>query len=397
MKKKTMPLFIILVLIISIVGLFIYDGTPNNTEKKDNNITEVKAKVLSVDNSDVVRSGISSIGHQNLKAEVKEGKYKGYNVDAKSNLIGKLDMDTFVEEGDTIVLGLREKDNLIKDAIVLEHYRHNWLLIMFGVFVICLILYARIIGIKALFSFIASLYVIWGFLIPGLLNGKNPLVLATLVLMLLSAIIIFSVAGFTRKGVSAFVGTMMGLIITIAITIFFGEKLGLRGMTQPFAESLLFSGHLNLNMKHILYAAIIIGASGAAMDIAMDITASMEEIKSKKPEISTKELIQSGFNVGRSVIGTMTTTLLLAYSGGYLTLLMLFMTKDSSFIRIVNLKIVSTEIMRTVVGSIGLVLVAPLTAVFGGWILTFDFKRFRKTVKTYNKSEEISETAASKE
>ncbi|WP_276717184.1 YibE/F family protein [Caloranaerobacter azorensis] len=119
----------------------------------------------------------------------------------------------------------------------------------------------------------------------------------------------------------------------------------------------------------------MIGASGAAMDIAMDVAASMEEIKIKKPDIQRKELIQSGFNIGRAVIGTMTTTLLLAYSGGYLTLLMLFMTKNSSLIRIINLKIVSAEIMRTLVGSIGLVLVAPITAIVAGWIFTSGIKK----------------------
>jgi uncharacterized membrane protein len=126
-------------------------------------------------------------------------------------------------------------------------------------------------------------------------------------------------------------------------------------------------------MKHIFYAAVVIGASGAAMDIAMDVAASMAEIKSKKPNIEMKELIESGFTVGQAVIGTMTTTLLLAYSGGYLTLLMLFMTKNSSLNRILNFKMVSAEILRTLTGSIGLVLVAPITAFLAGWIYCTEF------------------------
>ncbi|MCR4436078.1 MAG: YibE/F family protein [Clostridiales bacterium] len=107
----------------------------------------------------------------------------------------------------------------------------------------------------------------------------------------------------------------------------------------------------------------------------MDVAASLEELKIKKPDITFIELAQSGFRVGRTVIGTMTTTLLLAYSGGYLTLLMLFMTKNSSFIRIVNLKIVASEILRIVAGSMGLVLVAPLTAITAGWIFSRSFAK----------------------
>ena len=152
------------------------------------------------------------------------------------------------------------------------------------------------------------------------------------------------------------------------------------GMTASYAQTLAFSGNLHLSMRDIFYAAIVIGASGAAMDIAMDVAASMQEVKDKKPDIAIMELIQSGFNVGRAVIGTMTTTLLLAYSGGYLTLLMLFVTKNSSFARILNLKIVAAEIMRTLIGSIGLVLVAPITAIVAGWILSdrFNINKIKK-------------------
>lgn len=113
------------------------------------------------------------------------------------------------------------------------------------------------------------------------------------------------------------------------------------------------------------------------MDIAMDVTASVSEVKDKKPEISMSELIQSGYNVGRMVTGTMTTTLLLAYSGGYLTMLMLFVSKGTSINRILNFKVVAAEIFRTLVGSVGLVMVAPITAIIAGWILSLNFEEIK--------------------
>ncbi|EOD00151.1 YibE/F family protein [Caldisalinibacter kiritimatiensis] len=368
--KKVAPIVVMIVLMSILLGALLYDNSSQNTE----GVEEVTALVHEVDNSDVVSGGVSKIGFQTVVVEILEGKYKGQQIEATNNLLGQLELDTFCKPDDKIVVAIKEDNGQITNGIVLEHYRQDWEFILFAFFVVCLIVYARFTGVKALFSFVASLFVIWKFLIPGLLNGNNPLVLASGVLVLLSAIIIFSIAGFTKKGISAFIGTIVGLLVTIGLTLIFGDKLNLNGMTSSFAPTLLFSGHHDLNMKYIFYAAIIIGASGAAMDIAMDVAASMEEIKMKKPDINTKELIQSGFNVGRAVIGTMTTTLLLAYSGGYLTLLMLFMTKNSSFVRILNLKIVASEIMRTVVGSIGLVLVAPITAIFAGWIYTTELK-----------------------
>lgn len=363
--KKTMPVFLLVGLIVLLAGL-ISAGGEKGGEK---NSVEVRATVLEADNSNMVQSGLTKIGAQRLLIEIAEGRFKGQRVQAANTLLGQMEFDTYYKPGDKIIAALLLDNNQIKAARAVELYRQNWQLVLFGLFVICLIAYAGLVGLKALFSFVASIFIVWTVLIPGLLKGNNPLLLSGLVLLMLTAVIIFSVAGFTKTGLAAFIGTICGLLVTIAVTIIFGDKMFLSGMSSPYAATLLFSGHINLNIQQIFYAAIIIGASGAAMDIAMDVAAAMAEIKANCPEIEGRELIRSGLNVGRAVIGTMTTTLLLAYSGGYLTLLMLFMTKDTSFVRIINMQIVAAEIMRTVAGSIGLVLVAPITAVAGGWIL----------------------------
>lgn len=351
---------------------FQINGEVINLSNTSQGNPEIKAKVLKVDNSNVMQAGMTKVGNQYLKIKIKEGKYRGKTVRASNALKGKLQIDNQFKVGDTVIATVIESNNKITAAKVIDLWRLPWELCVFGIFIFLLILYAGYTGIKALFSFVTSLYVIWYILIPGLLEGQQPLILSAGVLILLSAIIIFSVAGLNKKGLAAFISTISGLFMTIGIPLFVGDKLALKGMTAPFAQTLVFSGHTNLNMKFILYAAIIIGASGAAMDIAMDVAASMAEVKHKKPEINRKELIQSGFNVGKAVIGTMTTTLLLAYSGGYLTMLMAFATKHSSFRRMINFKMVSAEILRTLTGSIGLVLVAPITAIVADWIYSLE-------------------------
>lgn len=374
--RKTSSVLLILVLITIIMALFVTNNfQPKKESAQKANIYEVKARVLEVDDDDVMKGGLANIGFQKIKIELLEGPFKGKIIIATNNLLGQLEIDELYQSGDIILAGIQVKNNEITNAVAISLYRQGNELLLFGLFVILLLLFARYIGLRALFSFVGSLYIIWYFLLPGLLEGYNPILLSALFLMLITFVIIFSIAGFTKRGISAFIGTISGLLITIGITYFFGSRFGLMGMTASYAQTLTFSGNLHLNMRDIFYAAIVIGASGAAMDIAMDVAASMQEVKDKKPDISITELIQSGFNVGRAVIGTMTTTLLLAYSGGYLTLLMLFVTKDSSLVRILNLKIVAAEIMRTLIGSIGLVLVAPITAIVAGWILSTQFHR----------------------
>ena len=363
--KKALPILLFISIIILIVGLI----HQKNISQDKNNIKEVRAVVLSAEDSNMVQQGIIKVGSQTLEIEITEGQFSGQRVKASNALAGKMEFDNYFKPGDKIIAAILIENNQIKTAKAVDLYRQDWQLMLFGLFVLSLLLYARFVGLKALFSFVASVFIVWTILIPGLLEGKNPIILSGLVLVILTAIIIFSVAGFTKTGIAAFGGTICGFLVTTIVTMLFGEKLALTGMTAPFSEALIYSGHFELNLKEILYASIIIGASGAAMDIAIDVAAAMEEIKLNNPEINMKELIKSGFNIGRAVIGTMSTTLLLAYSGGYLTLLMLFMTKNTSFLRIINMQIVSVEIIRTLAGSIGLVLVAPITAIIAAWIL----------------------------
>src|SRR6056297_3553112 len=380
-KKIGTPLiFIVLTLLVFV--LF----TTNNKEENIKRDLEVTATVLEVDDSNIVSNGIASIGNQNLVIRVLEGEYKGQKFETDNLLLGQLEMDNYYKVGDKIIVALLVDKNTgeIRGSKAIDMFRQNNIIIMFCIFTILLVLFARTVGIKALFSFVASLYIIWNFLVKRILDGNDPILTAVFTIVILSAIIIFSVAGFTKKGISAFLGTIIGLLITTVLTLIFGKEMGLMGMTQAYSMAVLINGNLNLNMLEVFYAAIIIGASGAAMDIAMDVAASMKEIVEKKPDISEKDLVKSGFNVGSAVIGTMTTTLLLAYSGGYLTLLMLFMTKNSSFLRIINLKVVSAEVMRTLIGSIGLVIVAPITAFISG------------NIYKYSKTDEVNDVSKEK-
>ncbi|MCG8639595.1 MAG: YibE/F family protein [Desulfobacterales bacterium] len=331
---------------------------------------EVRAEVITTDNSEVRSSGLSHIGFQTLTVKIQDPPFTGQVVTASNSLNGQVELENLFRPGDRIIAALiLDKDNGIGDVKAVDLYRQDNLLILFGLFVAALLIYAGIIGVKALISFMVAIFIIWEFLVRQILAGHPPLLTTALTLTLLSAVIIFMVAGFNRRGLTAFLGTISGLVITLMVTLYFGSRAGLFGMTQPYVTALIFSGYYDLDIRQIFYSAIILGASGAAMDIAMDIAASMDEIRLKKPDITPWELIRSGFTVGRQVIGTMTTTLLLAYSGGYLTLLMIFKVKDPSFMRMINLKIVSAEIMRTLIGSIGLVMVAPITALLGGLII----------------------------
>lgn len=362
-------------IVVTFLALLVFSGKLEGYFFKKENI----GRVLTVDNSDAIVQGISKVGCQHLTVEILTGKYKGKILEMNNLLSGSIEYDEFYTEKDKVLMAVLENNGRI-DGKVLSLLRMEKIAGLAFIFVTLLIIYARKVGFKSLISFAGSIIIIWEYLIPALRKGENVFIITVFALILLSALIIFLVAGFTRKGFSAFLGTMSGLFVTAALTFVFGDTFRIDGMNQPLAQSVVFSSFMSINILDIFYAAIVIGASGAAMDIAMDMTATIEELKIHNPDIPRKALIKSGFNVGRSVIGTMTTTLLLAYSGGFLTLMMLFMERNTTILQILNMKMVTSEIIKIIIGSIGLVVVAPITTYIASFIYSMEMKNNKNRV-----------------
>ena len=211
---------------------------------------------------------------------------------------------------------------------------------------------------------------IWKILVPAYLRGYSPVWTGILITVFITVMIIFFVYGFDRKTVTASLGSLLGILTTCLLGMLFTDLFHINGAVMPDAESLLYSGFQHLDLTAIFMSSIFIGASGAMMDLSVDITSAVQEVVEKKPEIGWREAARSGMNVGRAAMGTMTTTLLLAYSGGYITLLMVFMAQGTPADHILNYKYVAAEVLDTVVGSFGLVTVAPFTALVAGIMLT---------------------------
>jgi len=329
-----------------------------------------RGKILSVDNSDIRQMGIVKTGNQEVKLEILNGRFKGRFVRGNNMLMGHMDRDKIYAVGDTalVMLSLDQNGN-ITFVNPQDHYRLELELVLLGLFSLLLILFGGWTGAKALLSFIFAALVLWKVLVPLLLQGYHPIFLSLIIVTILTASIIFLVAGINRKGMVAFSGAFLGILTSCLIATFFTRKFHVHGAVMPFAETLLYSGYGHLNLAQIYIAAIFIAASGAVMDLSMDVAASMDEIVSRNKDITTLEVIGSGFTVGRAVVGTMTTTLLFAYSGGFITLLMAFMAQGVPIANLFNFIYVATEVLKILVGSFGLVTVAPFTAIMGGVIL----------------------------
>ena len=328
------------------------------------------AKVLETDDSAIIDTGLVRSGEQRCKLEIISGKFKGEQTEGVNMLNGSLEQDKMFYPGDTAQVVVSYDGDEILMVTMIDHNRIPMELVMGAIFIIFLILFAGRTGIRAVLSFLLTILALWKILVPSYLKGYNPIWMGLIFTLILSLLIIALVYGFDRRCASAVSGTFLGVLVTCVMGAVFTDLFKIHGAVMSSSESLLYAGYQDLNLTRIFMASIFIGASGAIMDLSVDITSAVYEVVEKRPDIGWKEAVKSGMNVGRAAMGTMTTTLLLAYSGGYIALLMVFMAQGTPLINILNYKHVAAEMIHTVIGSFGLVTVAPFTALCAGVLQT---------------------------
>lgn len=364
-KNKDVIFSLLCVIAISILLMI-----PTGFEKQIYQNSEgVKAKVISVDNSSVVDIGLIKQGEQKCKIKILNGDFKGEIVEGVNLLSGKLELDKIFQEGDkAFVLIEKSKNEEFVFANMVDHYRIDLEMLLVGLFVIVLVIFSGSTGVRTIISFAFTLTCIIKVFIPMLLKGYHPIYLALIIGVLISIITLILVGGFTKKAYCAIFGSILASLITCILAIVFGNMFNIHGSIMQWSESLLYAGYQNLNLTLIYQAGIYLSCSGAILDLAIDISAAIDELVDKKPTISRTEILFSGMTIGKSIVGSQTTTLLLAYMGSFIAVMMVYMAQGTPLISILNTKFISSEILHTFVGCIGLVIVSPLTSAICSYI-----------------------------
>lgn len=375
----------VLVAVFLLLTIILYLVPTGFEERQAKNSVNCRGRIIDVDNSEVLQTGIVKMGIQNLSVKLLDGPYAGTEVKAVNQLIGKMELDKVFSKDDIAMMVLSIKNDEIYFVTAQDHYRLNIELILLLCFAALLLAFAGLTGAKALLSFVFAALLVWKIMIPLFLKNVDPIMVSLGIVIVLMGAIVFLVGGLTKRGLVAFIGSLLGIVVTMAMALLFSKGFHLHGAIKPFSETLLYSGYPHLNLSRIFLAGIFVASSGAVMDLAMDVASGMRELVIRKPDIQFLDALRAGFGIGRPVVGTMTTTLLLAYSGGYMALLMVFMAQGVPVANLLNLNYVSAEILHTLVGSFGLVSVAPFTAFVGAFIYTRRIDEKRRQRKKYLK------------
>ncbi len=282
--------------------------------------------------------------------------------------------------GDKVFVYTTFQDNQLVSAEVVYRNSTSYIILLFFIFVLTVVLIGGVKGIKSIIGLFITVLLIFEVMIPGIIKGKNPLML-TIVISILTIILTFLIiGGFKKKSYAAMIGTCGGIIVSGILALVFGNLFSLSGMCEETGTITVLAGVAKgFDFRGILFSGIIIGALGACMDVGMSLSSALFELKDENPEITTPRLIKAGMNIGRDMIGTMTNTLILAYVGGAVLTILLQVLGGLSIEKIINQEIISEEILRSIAGSIGLVLTIPITAISSGLMMGKKQKKGRES------------------
>lgn len=360
MKKKIGLLVIMLVMVLT------SSAFADNILSQDDELTSFVEHGKVLDVTDFPLSEEDSYGEmiQEVRVEITSGKFKG-DIHVTDNVLsGHPGFDIPVKTGDLIILQIDEYSEGDVDVFITDYNRENYLKWLVIGFVGVLVLIGKAKGLKTVITIGVTMMMVWKFIIPSILAGMSPVPITVFSCVVITVVTILLVSGLRKKSIAAIMGTISGVLIAGGIAYFIGQHVKMTGMSTEEATMLLYIPQgIEFDFKALLFSGILLGALGAVMDVAMSIASSIEEVYKANKELTRGQLFTAGMEVGKDVMGTMSNTLILAYTGSSIPLLLLFMAYDTPAVRMLNLDIIATEIVRSLAGSIGLILTIPLTAV----------------------------------
>ena len=330
----------------------------------------VKARVISVDDSRLEDEPYikgMKIGVQPVRIEIIRGEHKGRVFDIDNTMNRAVNIR--LKEGMTFLCLVQEENGELQRVEVYGYSRDTAIYGLALVFLAVMLLVGRKKGFYSMVSLAFAVIMIIFFLIPRILAGYDPVFMAITASIIITAVSMFIVSGCTAKSISAIIGVVLGVAMAGLTSVIAGKLTNISGVNASEAEEMIsLASTLPIKVPGLLFAGIIISALGAIMDTGMSISSTVFEDKSKSPKLSVKELYKSGMKASRDVIGAKINTLILAFAGSSLIVILLTMLYYMPYLRLINLDLLGLGIIRGLSGSIGLVLTVPLTAICAAFI-----------------------------
>jgi uncharacterized membrane protein len=360
------PLSLVILAVLLLVGLGILGRlvAPQVQAPIDPSQETVEARVIEVVEEGTLDHGGVQQPYQKLRLEILGGQRAGRAV--------AVDYGTQTFGAGVVLYRADDRVQVMRVAradgdvyIITEPNRWGPLLMLLTLFIIVIVAVSRWKGVRSLLGLGVSLYVITQFILPFILAGYPPVLVSILGSFALLSITQYLIYGWSQKTHAAVLGILISLIITGVLATIFVEATRLTGFGSEEAGFLQMSG-VSIDPRGLLLAGIIIGALGVLDDVTISQASSVFELSSANPVFGVRELYRRAMNIGQDHIASTVNTLVLAYVGASLPMLLLFAIYPQPFGQIINREFVTEEVVRALVGSLGLVAAVPITTVLAG-------------------------------
>ena len=355
------------------LALFFYARGGRSTYDRDGvGITYETARVLAVlaDNTEADPSTENVLrGSQELELEILTGRYAGQTVRTANYLSAFYNVHA--REGMKLAVSVNTVEEGVYSVSIYNYSRDLWMWAFAALFGLTLCAVGGKQGLKALAGLAVTVFCVIFLLVPLLVQRGWPPVPTTLAVTAYTSFVSFVILGGVRvKTMAAALGSFGGVLLAGGLAWGACKIVHISGMNMDEAESLLLTAVDNgLKIRGLYICGILIATEGAVMDIAMSISSAMTEIHEVSPSLTAAQLFRSGMNVGRDAMGTMANTLVLAFAGTSLNMMIFIYAYDVSYIQLLNTDFVAIEVIRSLAGSIGIVLTVPVVAGVSAWLL----------------------------
>lgn len=374
----------IIALLFIIVGNRMCDYTPGGVGETGVESAKITKLV------DVRQENIDGLEHTVIvfEAELLSGEQKGQVVEMEQMITDvTIDKPNPVEKNDRILVSNTDlMENGTEDAqwYYLQQNRIPGMLWLGGIFLVLVLIIGKLKGLTTIISLAFTGAAVFGVYIPAILSGKNVYLTTIIITVFIIFASLIILNGCNKKTWCAIVGNLGGILVTGGLALIVNTALKITGMVD---EDYVFLAALgdgaSVDLRAIVWSSIIIGSLGAIMDVSMSIASAMQELAMEMKVRTFKRMVASGMNIGRDAIGTMTTTLVLAYAGGSIASILLFTLNNRNLLVLMNFEMVVVEVIQAIVGSLGILLAVPITVFVAAGL----FNRKQKNSEERNRME----------
>lgn len=375
-KKKSIAIYLITIVVsilISFLGATYFNAQQPKLDNEEYNDDEFhSAQITELVSETETSEEDSYLGPKIIvfKAIVSKGELQHREVTITQIFSDQMLVELYpLDVGDSVIL-YRVIQDSYTDWYLVSFARSNYLGLLFGIFLVLILLFGKLKGLNAVISLAFTMFSVFYILIPAIISNANIYLLTlgvTLYIIFMSFIII---GGLNRKTIAASLGCMGGILVATLIALSFMSLMKMSGiLNDEFVFLVYLQDELPLDLRGILFVSIVIGSLGAVMDVAMSIASSLQELIEQVPDIKPKQIISSGLSIGKDIMGTMANTLILAYIGSSLPTILLLIIYAKPTNLLMNSEYIASEVLQAVAGSLGILFAIPLTSILSALLV----------------------------